>query len=87
MRVVTEWATRRRRADEANLETLKRTPSARTVARLMTTSRDHLSRAESVTVAAIEAAAPALVEAREIIDAFHVLVRKKTVAALDPWLD
>jgi transposase len=86
-RVVSEWATRRRRADEENIERLKRTSSARTVARLMTTSRDHLSRAETVTVAAIEAAAPALVEAREIVEAFHALVRKKTVAALDPWLD
>ena len=28
-----------------------------------------------------------LVEAREIVEAFHALVRKKTVAALDPWLD
>ena len=88
LRVVGEWATRRRRrADEANLERLKRTPSARTVARLMTSSRDHLSRAETVTLAAIETAAPALVEAREIVEAFHALVRKKTVAALDPWLD
>lgn len=87
LRVVGEWATRRRRAEEANLEQLRRTPSARTVARLMTSSRDHLSRAETVTVAAIEAAAPALVEAREIVDAFHTLVRKKTVAALDPWLE
>ena len=51
-RVVAEWATRRRRADAANLETLKRTPSARTVARLMTTARDDLSRAQTVLVAA-----------------------------------
>ncbi len=86
-RVVTEWATRRRRADEVNLERLKRTPSARTVARLMTTARDDLSRAQTVTVAAIEAAAPALVEARDIVEAFHKLIRQKKAAALDPWLD
>ena len=66
--MVGEWVTRRRRADEANLERLKRTPSARTVARLMTGARDDLSRAQTVTVAAIEAAAPALVEARDIVD-------------------
>jgi transposase len=86
-RVVTEWATRRRRADEANLERLKRTPSARTVARLMTTARDDLSRAQTVTVAAIEAAAPALVEAREIVEAFHTMIRKKKTTALDKWLE
>lgn len=63
-RVVAEWATRRRRADEATLERMKRTPSVRTVARLMTSARDDLSRAQTVLVAAIEAAAPALVEAR-----------------------
>jgi transposase len=86
-RVVTEWATRRRRAEEANLERLKRTPSARTVARLMTTARDDLSRAQTVTVAAIEAAAHTLVEAREIVEAFHAIIRKKKSAALDKWLE
>jgi len=86
-RVVTEWATRRRRADEANLERLKRTPSARTIARLLTTARDDLSRAQTVTVAAIEAAAPALVEARETMEAFHSMIRKKKVSALEPWLE
>jgi len=86
-RVVTEWATRRRRADEANLERLQHTPSARTIARLMTGARDDLSRAQTVTVAAIEAAAPALVEARDIVDAFHTLIRQKRAAALDDWLD
>ncbi|HEY5410597.1 MAG TPA: ISL3 family transposase [Caulobacteraceae bacterium] len=86
-RVVTEWATRRRRADEANLEHLQRTPSARTIARLMTGGRDDLSRAQTVTVAAVEAAAPALVEARDVVDAFHTLIRQKKAAALDEWLE
>jgi transposase len=40
-----------------------------------------------VTVAAIEAAAPALVEAREIVEAFHAMIRKKKTAALDSWLE
>jgi transposase len=86
-RVVAEWATRRRRADAASLEHLKRTPSARTVARLMTAARDELSRAQTVLVAAIEAAAPALVEARDIVDAFHTMVRQKKATALDDWLE
>jgi len=33
---------------------ISRTPSARTIARLMTIERDRLSKAETVTVAAIE---------------------------------
>jgi transposase len=69
-----------------NVEGLKRVPSARTVARLMTTARDDLTRAQTLTVAAIEAAVPPLVEAREIVDAFHALIRKKKAAALDGWL-
>ena len=86
LRVVTEWATRRRRADEVNLEALKRVPSARTVARLMTTARDDLSRAQTVTVAAIEMAVPMLVQARDIVDAFHTLIRRKKEEALEEWL-
>jgi transposase len=40
-----------------------------------------------VTVAAIEAAVPTLVQAREIVDAFHTLIRRKQEAALDGWLE
>ncbi|MBV9509889.1 MAG: ISL3 family transposase, partial [Caulobacteraceae bacterium] len=79
LRVVTEWATRRRRADTANLERLSRTPSARTISRLLTLERDQLTRAQTLTVAAIEQAAPALIEARELMAAFHVLIRQKKV--------
>ncbi|KKC32249.1 transposase, partial [Devosia psychrophila] len=61
-------------------------PSARTIARLMTTARDHLSKAETVTIAAIETGVPMLAEARRIIDDFHVMIRKKDVARLDPWI-
>ena len=42
-------------------------PSARTIARLLTISRDTLSKSETVTVAVIEDQVPLLVEAREII--------------------
>ena len=86
LRVVTEWAARRRRADKAD-GPLSRAPSARIIARLMTIGRDRLSTAETVTVAAIEAAIPLLVEAREIIAAFQALVRKKSLADLEPWLE
>lgn len=86
-RVVAEWATRRRQADRADAENLARTPSARTLARLMTTSRDHLSKSDSVTIAAIEGGVPALVEAREIISDFHGMVRARAAAQLQPWID
>jgi transposase len=87
LRVVTEWATRRRRADKADAESLHRVPSARTIARLMTTGRDTLTKSETVTIAAIEGGVPLLVEAREIIAAFHAMIRKKAEADLDPWLE
>jgi hypothetical protein len=42
LRVVGEWATRRRRAERASDQQLQKVPSARTIARLMTTARDHI---------------------------------------------
>jgi transposase len=87
LRVVSEWATRRRRAEKADAENLQRIPSARTIARLMTIGRDTLSKAETVTIAAIEAGVPALVEAREIIAAFHMMIRRRVVAGLTPWIE
>lgn len=84
MRVVTEWATRRRRAEKA--EKLHRTPAARTIARLMSIGRDRLTKAETVTIAAIENALPALAAARDLVADFHVMVRKKAAAALDEWV-
>ncbi|MFN0220087.1 MAG: ISL3 family transposase [Hyphomicrobium sp.] len=86
-RVVAEWATRRRRAEQANAETLQRLPSARTIARLMTHSRDALSKAETVIIAAIENGVPPLVQAREMIDGFHKMLRQKVTSALTPWIE
>jgi len=86
LRVVGEWATRRRRAEKASNQQLQKVPSARTIARLMTTARDHLSKADTVTIAAIEAGVPALVEARNLADRFQAMIRKKAAADLDPWI-
>lgn len=66
---------------------MRRAPSARTIARLLTIGRDGLSQAETVTVAAIETGVPLLVEAREIIGAFQAMIRKKTLADLEPSLE
>lgn len=46
----------------------------------MTLGRDLLTKAETVTLAAIEAG-PTLVEAREIIAEFHLMIRRKTEAS------
>jgi transposase len=86
LRVVSEWATRRRRAQTASNQQLQKVPSARTIARLMTTKRDHMSKAEAVTLAAIEIGVPSLIEARALVDRFHAMVRTKNNADLDPWI-
>ena len=54
LRVVTEWATRRRRAEQVTGQHLQKAPSARTIVRMLTIGRDHLTKAETVTVAMIE---------------------------------
>ena len=87
LRVISEWATRRRRAETADVENLRRIPSARTIARLMTVGRDTLSKAETVTVAAVEAGVPTLVEAREIIAEFHGMIRRRAAAELSSWIE
>ena len=87
LRVVSELTSRRRRAEKADAESLCRTPSARTIARLMTSVRDVLAKSETVTVAAIEGGVPLLVEAREAIDAFHSMVRTKAEAEFDAWIE
>jgi transposase len=87
LRVVGEWATRRRRAEKVDAENLQRVPSARTIARLMTMGRDTLSKADTVTIAVIESSVPALGEARDIIAAFHAMIRRKVAAELTPWIE
>lgn len=86
-RVVGEWATRRRRAEKASDHQLQKIPSARTIARLMTTARDHLSKADTITIAAIEAGVPTLVDARKLIERFHIMIRQRADVDLDPWIE
>ena len=63
-----------------------RTPSARTIARLMTNERDHLNKADTLIVAAVEEKVQTLVEAREIIADFHQIVRVRAIDRFVPWL-
>lgn len=86
LRVVGEWATRRRRAEQAKIERLQREPSARTLARWLTTGRDRLTKAETLTVAAVEDGVPALVEARQVVGAFQTMVRAMAPDKLERWL-
>ena len=85
--VVSEWGGRRKRADKADPSTLSRIPSARTIARLLSVGRDQLTKAETITVAAIETSVAALAEARDVIAAFHELLRQKRLPDFEPWLD
>ena len=53
----------------------------------MTSARYHLSKADAVLVARIEAALPALAIARRLTDRFTEIVRDGTADALAPWLE
>ena len=88
-RVVTEWATRRRRAIEAPPEKpgiLTTVPPARTIARLLTRERDCRS-AEALRVrVAVETASPEIAAARNLLDRFRTMVAAKKTDDLTPWL-
>jgi transposase len=54
---------------------------------LLDRRRDMLSKADTITIAAIEAGVPALVEARVIIADFQQMLRCKMDAGPIPWID
>ncbi|WP_079730977.1 MULTISPECIES: ISL3 family transposase [Novosphingobium] len=85
LRVVSEWATRRRR-DEKLGHTAGSSLSARTIARSLTTERETGSAQTAMINAVIETAVPALVVARDVLDRFHAMMRSRDEARLDPWL-
>lgn len=87
LRVVGEWATRQRRAEQTVPSGAGKLPPARKIARLLTVGRDHLSKADAIQVARIEAALPALDTARELTDRFTDMVRNAREEALEKWLD
>jgi hypothetical protein len=74
-------------SQRAGTGSLCRVPSARTIARLMTTGRDTLVKSETIAIAAIEDGIPPRIEARAVIAAFHVMVRKKAEAELDARIE
>lgn len=58
-------------------------PAARTVIRLMTLERNNLTKAQTMTVAAIEERLPDLVEARDFVETFHDMLRRKSSGDLE----
>lgn len=88
LRVVTEWTTRTRK-DEGTATRESRpgkTPSAHSIARMMTTERDTLSKAVAHTVAMIGDAVPGPTAARDLLDRFHRIVQHRKNTCLDDWL-
>jgi transposase len=88
LRVVTEWATRRRK-DEGTTTRDKRpckAPSARRIARMMTTDRDQASKTAARTAAIIGDAVPDLTAARDLLDRFHRLIQHRKADRLDAWI-
>ena len=86
LRVIGEWATRQRRAEASAYSAPARCPSARRIARMMTTARDRLSRSDAVTVARIEAAVPDLAAASALAGRFVNMVRNGEHDNLEDWL-
>jgi hypothetical protein len=66
---------------------LKKAPSARTLARLMGMGRNHLTKADTLTVAAIEAGVPSLADARSLVERFQTMIRTKAATELAGWID
>jgi len=86
LRVVTEWATRRRRSEAAQASDPRKCPSARKIAMMLIQKRAHLTREDAVTVAMIEAAVPVLTIARHFLERFQGMIRKRDPSGLDTWL-
>jgi transposase len=85
LRVVSEWATRRRR-DERLGQPAGLSLSARTIARGLTVERDTASARTALVNATLETAAPDLIMAREMLDSFHAMMRSKDATRIDPWI-
>lgn len=87
LRVVTEWATRRRRSESAAAVWTDKATSARSIVRMLTLARHHLTRQEAVMTAMIEEAVPRLITARDLLDRFHAMIRRQDGTAFDRWLN
>jgi hypothetical protein len=71
IRVVGEWATRRRHAESIGYERLRKPPTARVLSRLLLSERDQLTKGDAITVARIEKGVPTLVTARDLVERLY----------------
>jgi hypothetical protein len=85
LRIVPEWATRRRRSERSRLEGSRRTPPARLLSRLMMMRRDHMSKADAIMVAAVGIGVPAWVTARDWLARCPCMLRARDTHAIAPW--
>ncbi len=88
LRVVTEWATGRRKEEgmAPGNRPPRKSPSARGIARMMTTERDRPSKTLASMAAIIERAVPDLVSARDLMDRFHRMIQNRKSANLETWI-
>jgi transposase len=87
LRVVSEWATRRRLDESSNpVGRVRKTPSARKIARLMTIERDQVPKDHASIMAKIEHDLPPLLVARDLVDRFHEIMRQQKAADLGQWI-
>jgi len=86
LRVVAEWA--RRRLDESSNPAgrVRKTPSARKIARLMTIERDQVPRDQASLMAKIAHNVPPLLDARDLVDRFQDIMRQQKSADLSSWI-
>lgn len=89
LRVVTEWATRKRM--EEGTETWDKrpgkAPSARRIARMMTSDRDRPSKSVARTIAIIEEAVPDLTKAHDLLDLLQRIVQHRKADHLEQWIE
>ena len=64
----------------------QKTPSARSIARLMTTERSRPSKEGARAMAIMEGAVPELIAARDLTDRFHQLIQRRKDTELEPWI-
>ena len=87
LRVVSEWATRRRLDESSNpVGRVRKTPSARKIARLLTIERDQIPKDHASIMAKIERDVPPLLVARDLVDRFHEIMRQRKAADLGQWI-
>jgi transposase len=89
LRVVTEWATRKRKEDGAETRAKRpgKAPLARRIARMMTSDRDKPSKTVARTIAIIGEAVPDLAKARDLLDRFHRIIQHREADRLEQWIE